>query len=381
MTSTADPDLAAARDTEARLRSSLMGTAIGDAWGYPHEFTATACDTPMLTTGVLTKRMTISDDTQMTLALTAALRTLRNREEEPSHTDAAALIAAHFLAWSTDKDNDRAPGSATMQALRRLGKKNDTRQWVHTTTASAGCGAVMRLAPAALIGAGHDPLEWSLLQGIITHNSALSRAACGVLSEAHKIGRDPHADLISDTATAVSNEATMHVMMTQHISGLPPAESLHHDLHTLEYRSPNIDHLLSMSELLELARESYDDLTATTDSPRTVKALLMDAGAQIGATIGQAWDAGSAVATALLLVQLHRHYGDALTALDTVEIAAHWVGDRDSRAAIVGGLLGATEQPDWDAQFRARHGFAPRFERRYDKAIHTGDFAGFTGHP
>ena len=41
------------RHCEESLRAAVLGTAIGDSWGYPYEFIARECDTPLVTKGLL----------------------------------------------------------------------------------------------------------------------------------------------------------------------------------------------------------------------------------------------------------------------------------------------------------------------------------------
>ena len=125
------------RGDAARYANALVGLAAGDAWGYQVEF-------------VHYDRMrvrpvprpagewVVSDDTQMTLAVDRALA------DSPDLGDIDAVTAAltaSFIAWRRDPDNDRAPGTACMAAVRNLG---GGARWhePNGATDSAGCGAV-----------------------------------------------------------------------------------------------------------------------------------------------------------------------------------------------------------------------------------------------
>lgn len=361
------------------LCCALTGTALGDAWGYPHEFNATTgAPTPLLTSGVIRKHLVISDDTQMSLALTTAMDTVGHCGY--GLTEGASLIAEQFVAYNSDKDNNRAPGSAVTQALRQLERRNDPGQWPSTTTSSGGCGAVMRLAPAVILAPPGQSIGWSVTQGRITHDSSLARAACVVLALAHTTPLG--ANLIEYALSA--DIPTLLAADTLLEAG--DADGLQDDLHTAEYRRTDKAPLQSMMDVLDATHQLYDEIHTIDPGVdgTDIKGILMspDIETRAGQRIGPGWDAASAVATALLVAQLQRDYAaelgrGPLTALDAVEIAAHWVGDRDSRAAIVGGLIGATLQPNWALEFNQRFDVPLRFERRYDKAIRTGFWAGF----
>lgn len=106
----------------------------------------------------------ISDDTQMTLALHDALVEVSDFADIPAVTDS---IVRHFIAWELDPENFRAPGMTCMGSLANL---RGGAKWYDPDGAykSAGCGAVMRLVPAAF---APEPYWRGLtaLQAVITH--------------------------------------------------------------------------------------------------------------------------------------------------------------------------------------------------------------------
>lgn len=147
----------------ARYGNALTGLAAGDAWGYQVEFTPYA-SMPAYPVAAPAGEWRVSDDTQMTLALHDALVEVTDFDDIPAVTDA---IIRHFVLWQVDPDNNRAPGRACMGSLHRL---RAGARWYDKDGAreSAGCGAVMRLVPAAF---APEPY-WrgvTALQAVITH--------------------------------------------------------------------------------------------------------------------------------------------------------------------------------------------------------------------
>ncbi len=88
----------------ARYANALTGLAAGDAWGYQVEFTSYAQMPAYPVTPPAGRWWTVSDDTQMTIALHRALA------EVPDFGDienVTAAITRQFLLWQVDPDNTR----------------------------------------------------------------------------------------------------------------------------------------------------------------------------------------------------------------------------------------------------------------------------------
>lgn len=146
-----------------RYANALLGLAAGDAWGYQVEFHSYD-RMPAYPVAPPPDTWIVSDDTQMTLALHDALAEVDDFADIDAVTDA---ITTHFLAWQIDPDNTRAPGHTCMTSLHNL--RRGARWFDHDgALASAGCGAVMRLVPAAFTPERY----WAglaVLQAVITH--------------------------------------------------------------------------------------------------------------------------------------------------------------------------------------------------------------------
>lgn len=164
-----------------KCRGSLIGGAIGDAFGYPVEFVnsfeeikakygeegITAYDTSYTWLDEKFDKALFSDDTQMTLYTAEGLL-----EAERSGRPIVATICNAYLAWfgrqvgkkvkisydselsKIDELNQRrAPGNTCLSALLSIYNGKDP------MNSSKGCGGIMRVAPIGLYGAIHG---WSL---------------------------------------------------------------------------------------------------------------------------------------------------------------------------------------------------------------------------
>ncbi|WP_329945861.1 ADP-ribosylglycohydrolase family protein [Rhodococcoides fascians] len=166
------------RTQVVRYQNALIGVAAGDAWGYQVEFRRYA-DMPSYPVTAPADQWVISDDTQMTLALHFALTEVDDFDDINSVTDS---IVRHFIMWQFDPDNYRAPGRSCMASVSNLGAGA---RWYDADGAveSAGCGAVMRLVPAAFAPERH----WkgvAALQAVITHRHPRALVPALLLADA-----------------------------------------------------------------------------------------------------------------------------------------------------------------------------------------------------
>jgi ADP-ribosylglycohydrolase len=103
----------------------LFGSAFGDSLGEPVEFMHSVADIratwgPQGPEAPIGDPATVTDDTQMALAVGEALTEV---EEAGLPYTAAALEPAlrrAFVAWSISPENNRAPGMTCLQACRGL---------------------------------------------------------------------------------------------------------------------------------------------------------------------------------------------------------------------------------------------------------------------
>ena len=177
-----------------RARAAYLGLAIGDALGATTEF-MTPCEIKakykvhkkIVGGGWLyLKPGHVTDDTEMSLALGKSL-SIAGRWDLKG-------IADHFLGWMKSKPIDI--GATCRRGIRTYMLKGTLdvpyNEW------DAGNGAAMRMAPVALYTLGDDSLlqDYAVQQAHLTHNHALSDAACiviGRLVQQGMMGADRHA--------------------------------------------------------------------------------------------------------------------------------------------------------------------------------------------
>lgn len=336
--------------TPARYRNALIGLAAGDAWGYQVEFTKYD-RMPTYPVRAPKKVWKISDDTQMTLALHDALVEVSDQLDDVDAVTKA--IVARFLEWQIDRDNNRAPGAACMGSLTRL---RTGAQW-HDANGSLerrGCGAVMRLAPAAFCP---DPV-WrgiTALQAVITHKHPRAVAAALILADAIRFAPRLHGRFlehaISESMAVLSGESPW--LQDDHLAAvLAPLTSDIGGFLAQGLKDGFVDALLDAyavkQELAQLTPGEYGDPC-------------------LG--IGEGWDAGTATALGLLVADMATAPGRnraPLSGSAALGWAATSNGDSDSIASIGGALIGAahTGRRYWtDAKVSAT------FEPRYAKAL------------
>jgi len=294
----------------ARVQGSIVGLAVGDALGYPHEFRSVAQVKrelgPEGITGFLSPQDprftrpimlgtrhppgTYTDDTQMSLAVAEALLEVPPRDTE-------ALMRAmgrHFVAWYFGDENDRSPGATTGQACDRL------QAGVHWREAgiagSKGCGSVMRVAPIGLVSADLDWVcETARLSSLLTHGhpTAIEACAAGALIVALAVRgeRDPE---------------RMFAEVERRVMG----------------RDRGFD--ACFSRLPEAVRHPPD------------RALVHPDGDNAALALGEGWIAEEAIASAFYCYWRHPRDFRAC-----VLEGVHTDGDSDSIASIAGGIAGA----------------------------------------
>lgn len=311
----------------------LFGLAYGDALGKPTEFLTVAeirarygPAGPRELTG---DPALVTDDTQMTLAVGAALR----GAPTPIPEALEPLLRQQFLAWAASPDNNRAPG---MTCLRACGELARGLPWTQATVpGSKGCGANMRVAPVGLVaGYDLDTLAGAAqLQAGLTHGHPTALAASELTAYAVRLLRDG-ADLASLPALL---RARCHDQRTTYradwLDGLwqQPAVATPAD-----FISRGWDECLDALDRLDAALAQPDD------------------GGDACAITGAGWIAEEALATGLLCAI--RHADEPVAALAR---AAATSGDSDSIACLAGAFLGAAlGMSAWPPSWRARIEYA-----------------------
>lgn len=169
---------------KSRIEGVVLGTAVGNAMGYPVEFEPVGTRKvelplkyPKRTLRGKGKKVEalFSDDTQMTVAVLMGLL----RAKTFTDLDAAAAeVAEEFVAWAGSPENNRAPGNACMSGCRALAQGAD---WRLAGRADAGgSGAAMRSQAYGIWLHGNIVLagRWAALHAQMTHRhpSALEAA-------------------------------------------------------------------------------------------------------------------------------------------------------------------------------------------------------------
>lgn len=337
-----------------RFRSALFGTALGDAWGFPYNAEPQSDSTP------LPDQLKISDDTQMTLALTAAMRAID--EGDMDRDEGMETIASQFIAYRRDPDYQRYPGASNTESLDRL-LEHGPKEWDKVSTHSPGSGAVLRSSASAFLGQGGTGVGWSVLQTTLTHDSCPARAAAAVVACA--LLADPGSDLL-DVASGLAGDRHFDedtILTDQEKSDI--IEDLENALIT-DLPGPDVPLIELVNRVIEvrkvispmLANGDFEELYR--DSHKFLKIL------------GRGWGAGSATASALLLAQLYLDNAERYAPQDFLHVAVSWEGNRNSRAALTGALIGAHLA---DTRWEATRDYD--FGSRYDQAIHAGVWAGF----
>lgn len=172
-----------------RIVGCLLGGAIGDAMGGPHENKPAPVDP--YTGG----EWHLSDDTQLTLATCAAIRSARG----VSPAAIAAGFAAAFKARRV-----RGIGASTYGALSHLAAGGHWATAGRKGEMAAGNGAAMRIAPLAFLCDPARPADRTTLRDVcrITHHS--DEAYAGALAVAASVRafslrpEDPVEDLLAE---------------------------------------------------------------------------------------------------------------------------------------------------------------------------------------
>lgn len=331
-----------------RYANALTGLAAGDAWGYQVEFTryASMPSYPVAAPA----RWIVSDDTQMTLALHDALLDV---EDFADVEDVTAAIVRHFVLWQVDPENYRAPGRACMGSLYNL---RAGARWYDVDGAheSAGCGAVMRLVPAAF---APDPywLGLTALQAVITHKHPRAIVPALLLADAIRHAPERRGRLLE---YALAETVRIYEGTSEWLTDPYLAE-------VLAPYAGDVSYLL----VTGLDDDVVEILLAAVDKLDYLRGLAVEELGDPCVGIGEGWESASAVALGLLAADLATEPEGSSAPLSGPQALA-WAstsnGDSDSIACIAGAVIGAAHTA---ADYWASAGLEPDFEPRYAAEI------------
>ena len=304
--------------TKRAATGVLTGLALGDALGFPTEFSdvpsiLAKCgpwrEMPLPTPAIVT------DDTQMTLALGHGLRTAMDRGLlGPQRMERP--VREEFVNWYQSPENNRAPGRTCLVACGLL--KAEDRPWQDASQiGSKGCGANMRVAPLGIIQNLSDEQRAGAaqLQAALTHGHPTALAASDLTAHAIWLlarGAEPTGLVGLLRSYAYENRTRYH-------------ERWLGDLWTRS-QDPTPEHFMA---------RGWDDCLAALDRLREALRTPSPETDPCLAT-GEGWIAEEALATALLCFLLF--VDEPLTALRR---AACTAGDSDLIACLAGAFAGA----------------------------------------
>ena len=314
-----------------RIRGSLLGGAIGDAFGYPLEFIPTFADIrkkygesglteydlryPWLDEGFRFQKALFSDDTQMTLYTAEGLL-----EAELSGKPIVPTVCDAYLIWmglqegiAVDRKYDsklagigelncrRAPGRTCLDSLKAI---HYGREVVNN---SKGCGGVMRVAPVGIYGAVHS---WPI---------AKTAAVAGEIAElTHS---HPHSTYASAALAVIVQEC----LCADHVDREVFKTIVSEALKTVGEVYGESDHMIKLfKKIIEeavrlsgLRREGWPDYSI------------------IELCIGAGWVAEETLAIAIFSVLINIDDFDSC-----IVCAVNHGGDSDSTGAVAGNIIG-----------------------------------------
>lgn len=392
-----------------RMSQALLGCALGDSWGYPFEFfspyhgsqasllRAIEDDLPDNNPLSSFSRETvsflvdprkkfhdmyiaiISDDTQMTLAsLKVCYDILRKGIDIPDPSQDEDAFIDEFVNYSYDDDNNREPGVSVTTSL----YNQALRKFFNEGTApinSNGCGSVMRFSPTAILMPENQSIEWTIRQALTTHDSSssiITAILLGALVRNHRIKNITSCDSQSliDICIDICRGRGDHYLdsYTQSIDVMEHAQS------ALCAPSEKYNDVRDITQLLVMAKAFSEEIvrkitegyiTTVMDDPKYADFL------------GEGWDSVTCTVVSVMLADVFRQlvsngFNKTLATYIVLNCATGWRGDRDSRGAVLGALIGSLYPEDVQLQSIIDK-FSLVFEPRYHKPIMNCYWNGF----
>lgn len=219
--------------SENRIQAVLMGAAIGDALGWPVEFTdLVEIKAKYGNRGIqeLPDPALVTDDTQMTVALAEGLLDAGIEAGLDAQMNAIGRRFVEWLDRQSDPSYSRSPGAASMNGSANFGRGVP---WRESGGINAkGCGSAMRVAPLGYLYQ-HDPArlkEVAAASAMITHRHPTAIAAAVGAAFAVKYALDgvPIDRLVYEVHEAtngINDEFSDTLLRIGHVGGLSDEEA------------------------------------------------------------------------------------------------------------------------------------------------------------
>lgn len=310
--------------TSSRIEGAVYGLAYGDAWGYPHEFQSYGANAKL--TRTFPAPALISDDTQMSLYVIAALLADLNsgeseihnleRERTEEHLDEIRVqVGQYLLYWLHDPDNNRAPGNTCMHALFKLDSLPVLTGLEGTDSWSKGNGANIRCPWLGLLPLSSDLIALlAATQASVTHNNPIALGAAAVTSRV--VQALVTGEIVAGEIVDFLLIETRRLLTVARFSDVTPYTQI----------APK-EYELGLQQLEDYLLEAH---------PK-VQDYLIDRPVDICAALGEGWVAEEALLISAVLA-------DSYATVDpkhALAEAAYSGGDSDSIGAITGSFIGA----------------------------------------
>lgn len=170
-----------------RIEGVVLGTAIGDALGFPVEFLHVP-DIEQLYGRVRgfeiwqgrrkeSDYALYTDDTQMFRAVCDGLLL---SETWTDIDKAGKWVARKFVRWLRSPENTRAPGSSCIAGCKNL---EHGVEWRESGVESGGCGAAMRsMAYGLWLDDPGEASQWAAEHAVMTHNTPMAQASAAAVA-------------------------------------------------------------------------------------------------------------------------------------------------------------------------------------------------------
>lgn len=338
------------------IEAVIYNFAIGDAWGYVTEFMTFG---EIITTQPLPPEvLKVSDDTQMGLYTMEAIKTIFGLVEDgevdldlighdPGTTDfVRRIFADHYVKFSFDEDNNRAPGNTVMGALSEyIQSARVTGLEGAESNDSLGCGTIMRTPWIGLLPIRReDMVNFSILQSQTTHGHPGAWISSAVLT------------LLIDTLSRISEKDSEIDVGNGAVFDL--ALSIIDEIYSMD---------LPLLEGTELEAERFREALKNFSEDWGVieEELSEDSGRykDLTVTFGEGWIATEALYCGIGATSLYR--GDTAKGIRRL---VYTNGDSDSIAAIGGAIMGAIDG-ETVVPKRRLASFEPRYSEELSQLV------------